>query len=241
MTDKAYTNDNITVLPDDNELVGLDDLLFASAEILSSEVDFGAIRLRAVQANRRKQSKRRRLLGCVAAAACMLVCFGLTGSKIIDRLSQNGNITVHETDNPVSGEFSDPFEDTIPTQYAQCMDVGLPTKGGGSVAAAEPTKLYPEKLPVYMDKRIENNTDGSVRSVAEGKDTSGNCKYFDCSIISFAPYKLFPGEVGTFESGTDTVFYWQLDNESVLCARFFGFDTDEAMRLFVEMIDDMKK
>ena len=81
----------------------------------------------------------------------------------------------------------------------------------------------------------------SVRSVAVGKDTAGNCRYFDCSIISFAPYKLFPGEVGTFEIGKDTVFYWQLDNDSVLCARFFGFDNDDAMKLFKGMIQDMKK
>ena len=241
MTDKAYTNDNITILPDENDLAKLDELLCASADTLTAEVDFDAIKQRAVQANKRKQAKRRRLFSCVAAAACMLLCFGVVGSAIMNRIKPGGNITAHETDNPNSNELKDPFEDSIPNRYTQCIDVGLPTKGGESISDIEPTEFYPEELPGYMYKRIENDDDGSVRSVAVGKDTAGNCRYFDCSIISFAPYKLFPGEVGTFEIGKDTVFYWQLDNDSVLCARFFGFDNDDAMKLFKGMIQDMKK
>ena len=130
MTDKAYTNDNITILPDENDLAKLDELLCASADTLTAEVDFDAIKQRAVQANKRKQAKRRRLFSCVAAAACMLLCFGVVGSAIMNRIKPGGNITAHETDNPNSNELKDPFEDSIPNRYTQCMDVGLPTKGG---------------------------------------------------------------------------------------------------------------
>lgn len=44
MTDKAYTNDNITILPDENELAKLDELLCTSADTLTAEVDFDAIK-----------------------------------------------------------------------------------------------------------------------------------------------------------------------------------------------------
>ena len=177
----------------------------------------------------------------------MMLCFGMVGAALSNR-GHNGDISVkrptHEPDiddTPVPGTTpSVTFGDgNVPNEYTTLMSIGVPTKGGSS-GELKPDELFPDELPNYMVRRVDDrNDEGKKYSIAEGKDDKGLIKYFDCSIVEKAPYDLDIGQVGTFEDDTKCIFYWQVSEDYCLRVRFFGFKKEEAGRLFTDMTNDI--
>lgn len=237
--------DNLIGFSGEDELAGIDALLSNASDEATAMVDFAAIKRRAIK--QAKQKKKKRFFSYVAAAACMLLCFGMVGAALSNRGS-NGDIDVkrptHEpdiNDTPVQGTTpSVTFGDgTVPNKYTTLMSIGAPTKGGSS-GELKPDELFPDELPKYMIRRVDDrNDEGKRYSIAEGKDDKGLIKYFDCSIVEKAPYDLDIGQVGTFEDDTKCMFYWQVSEDYCLRVRFFGFEREEAGRLFTDMTNDI--
>lgn len=237
--------DNLIGFSGEDELAGIDALLSNASDEATARVDFAAIKRRAIK--QAKQKKKKRFFSYVAAAACMLLCFGMVGAALSNR-GPNGDIDVkrptHEPDiddTPVPGTTpSVTFGDgTVPNKYTTLMSIGAPTKGGSS-GELKPDELFPDELPKYMVRRVDDrNDEGKRYSIAEGTDDKGLIKYFDCSIVEKAPYELDIGQVGTFEDDTKCMFYWQVSEEYCLRVRFFGFDKEEAGRLFTDMTNDI--
>lgn len=237
--------DNLIGFSGEDELAGIDALLNNASDDATARVDFVSIKRRAIKQAKRKKQKR--FFSYVAAAACMLLCFGMVGAALSNR-GHNGDISVkrptHEPDiddTPVPGTTpSVTFGDgNVPNEYTTLMSIGVPTKGGSS-GELKPDELFPDELPNYMVRRVDDrNDEGKKYSIAEGKDDKGLIKYFDCSIVEKAPYDLDIGQVGTFEDDTKCIFYWQVSEDYCLRVRFFGFKKEEAGRLFTDMTNDI--
>lgn len=237
--------DNLIGFPVEDELAGIDALLNTASDQATARVDFVSIKRRAIKHAKRKKQKR--FFSYVAAAACMLLCFGMVGAALSNH-GHNGDIDVqrptHDPDVDDTPRLrttpSVTFGDgNVPNEYTSLMSIGAPTKGGSS-GELKPDELFPDELPKYMVRRVDDrNDDGKKYSIAEGKDDKGLIKYFDCSIIEKAPYDLDIGQVGTFEDDTKCMFYWQVSEEYCLRVRFFGFDKEEAGRLFTDMTNDI--
>lgn len=237
--------DNLIGFSGEDELAGIDALLNNASDDATARVDFVSIKRRAIKQAKRKKQKR--FFSYVAAAACMMLCFGMVGAALSNR-GHNGDISVkrptHEPDiddTPVPGTTpSVTFGDgNVPNEYTTLMSIGVPTKGGSS-GELKPDELFPDELPNYMVRRVDDrNDEGKKYSIAEGKDDKGLIKYFDCSIVEKAPYDLDIGQVGTFEDDTKCIFYWQVSEDYCLRVRFFGFKKEEAGRLFTDMTNDI--
>lgn len=237
--------DNLIGFSGEDELAGIDALLNNASDEATARVDFVSIKRRAIKQAKRKKQKR--FFSYVAAAACMLLCFGMVGAALSNH-GHNGDINVkrptHEPDiddTPVPGTTpSVTFGDgNVPNEYTTLMSIGVPTKGGSS-GELKPDELFPDELPNYMVRRVDDrNDEGKKYSIAEGKDDKGLIKYFDCSIVEKAPYDLDIGQVGTFEDDTKCIFYWQVSEDYCLRVRFFGFKKEEAGRLFTDMTNDI--
>lgn len=237
--------DNLIGFSGEDELAGIDALLKNASDEATARVDFVSIKRRAIKQAKRKKQKR--FFSYVAAAACMLLCFGMVGAALSNH-GHNGDINVkrptHDPDiddTPVpettpSVTFGD---GNVPNEYTTLMSIGAPTKGGSS-GELKPDELFPDELPNYMVRRVDDrNDEGKKYSIAEGKDDKGLIKYFDCSIVEKAPYDLEIGQVGTFEDDTKCIFYWQVSEDYCLRVRFFGFKKEEAGRLFTDMTNDI--
>ncbi len=237
--------DNLIGFSGEDELAGIDALLKNASDEATARVDFVSIKRRAIKQAKRKKQKR--FFSYVAAAACMLLCFGMVGAALSNH-GHNGDINVkrptHDPDiddTPVpettpSVTFGD---GNVPNEYTTLMSIGAPTKGGSS-GELKPDELFPDELPNYMVRRVDDrNDEGKKYSIAEGKDDKGLIKYFDCSIVEKAPYDLDIGQVGTFEDDTKCIFYWQVSEDYCLRVRFFGFKKEEAGRLFTDMTNDI--
>lgn len=237
--------DNLIGFSGEDELAGIDALLKNASDEATARVDFVSIERRAIKQAKRKKQKR--FFSYVAAAACMLLCFGMVGAALSNH-GHNGDINVkrptHDPDiddTPVPGTTpSVTFGDgNVPNEYTTLMSIGAPMKGGSS-GELKPDELFPDELPNYMVRRVDDrNDEGKKYSIAEGKDDKGLIKYFDCSIVEKAPYDLDIGQVGTFEDDTKCIFYWQVSEDYCLRVRFFGFKREEAGRLFTDMTNDI--
>lgn len=237
--------DNLIGFSGEDELAEIDALLKNASDEATARVDFVSIKRCAIKQAKRKKQKR--FFSYVAAAACMLLCFGMVGAALSNH-GRNGDIDAkrptHEpdaNDTPVPGTtpsitFS---EGNVPDEYTKLMSIGAPTKGGSS-EELKPDELFPDELPKYMVRRVDDcNDEGKEYSIAEGKDDKGLIKYFDCSIVEKAPYDLEIGQVGAFEDDTKCMFYWRVAEDCCLRVRFFGFEKEEAGRLFTDMTNDI--
>ncbi len=253
-TESKFESDDIIELSENGKLERIDNLLHSASDEATAGIGFDAIKRRAVEnAALEKQRKHRRLLSYIAAAACMLLCFGVAGTSFIRShkpwgegdMSLNRHTSEPETDSNTHSPSAIPEigsidSNEIPKQYTKLLSIGVPTKGGSSQNEFKPDELFPDELPSYMERRIDiNGTDGNVCSIAEGKDDTGSSKYFDCSLVESAPYDLNKGEVGSFETDDGCVFYWKLDDKRCMRVRFFGFDNEEASKLFAELTNDI--
>lgn len=243
--DSKSEMDNLIGFPGEDELAGIDTLLNEASNAATARVDFASIKQRAIKQAKRKKHKR--FFSYVAAAACMLLCFGMVGAALSNH-RQYGNIDVKRpTDEPDNNNTHIPektpsvtFGDSnMPNEYTTLMSIGVPTKGGSS-GEIKPDELYPDELPNYMIRRVDDHNDeGKKYVIAEGKDDEGLIKYFDCSFVEEAPHDLSIGQVGAFEDDNKCMFYWQISEGYCLRVRFFGFKKEEASRLFIDMTNDI--
>ena len=208
----------------------IDELLRWAADESNAEIDFAAIRLRAVENSSRSSFRRvRRIRSIVAASAAVLLLFcvfALAISKINDcgkepQVSAGITAGIDSTPEP----FSDPA--SLPSDYDSYQ-----TAGTAADTAIESTSLFPQNLPSGMQKKVDN---GTLRTSAEGIDAEGNRLYYDCEVVDGAPYQLSVGQVGSFSDGVDFVYYWQITSDTCLRVRFFGFNQKAAEQLFSEL------
>ncbi len=127
--------DNLIGFSGEDELAGIDALLNNASDEATARVDFVSIKRRAIKQAKRKKQKR--FFSYVAAAACMLLCFGMVGAALSNH-GHNGDINVkrptHDPDiddTPVpettpSVTFGD---GNVPNEYTTLMSIGAPTKG----------------------------------------------------------------------------------------------------------------
>lgn len=234
------------ISPNEDEFAKIDALLFAASNEATSRVDFDSIKKRIIKNS--KKRRHRRVFSYVAAAACMLLCFGMVGVALANHRSNNIDVDAQRptrepnnkvTDNPNANPDFHFLETKIPNEYTQLVSVGALTKGGSS-DALKTNKLFPDELPKYMVRRVDaNSSDGNMCSIAEGTDDKGSIKYFDCSVVNNAPHDLNIGQVGSFVDGAKCMFYWQISENCCLRVRFYGFENDEASKLFMDMTDDI--
>lgn len=253
--DERFASDNIIDIPSQAELEEIDALLSRAANEESAQVNFDAIKARVYSAAESRKSRRRHISSYIAAAACILFCLGVIGSAMhIDKMrgfwaARTETPSPDAPDDPSTPDVSilssgepnhitkvtnspDPFTgDNQPNSYSLYMAVG--TSNNEAIANAD---LFPATLPTYMTRYTGSGSQGSPCNFASGQDCSGAYRYFDCSIIDYAPYKLEDGYVGVFMSDSDYVFYWQYSAEHCLRVRFFGFSREEAQKLFYELI-----
>ena len=208
----------------------IDELLRWAADESNAEIDFAAIRLRAVENSSRSSFRRvRRIRSIVAASAAVLLLFcvfALAISKINDcgkepQVSAGITAGIDSTPEP----FSDPA--SLPSDYDSYQ-----TAGTAADTAIESTSPFPQNLPSGMQKKVDN---GTLRTSAEGIDAEGNRLYYDCEVVDGAPYQLSVGQVGSFSDGVDFVYYWQITSDTCLRVRFFGFNQKAAEQLFSEL------
>lgn len=224
----------------------LDRLLFDSARQLTQRVDFDSIKQQAILQNNAKKRVHRKLIRRTAVAACMLLCFGILGVSMGKELKDRpakANHNINETfgNNPEDDENINLIGNEVPfSEYTKCINVGTLGSDAGKINNDTIKNLYPDKLPDYMEKKSVKSND-LLHNVAYGEDNEGNSKYFDFFILSCAPYRLNPGDVGIFVKEQDITFYWQFSSNRVICVRFVGFDNDEAMQMFNGMIERIKE
>ena len=246
---KEYISDNLIAVPAEEELENIDALLRDFADEETAKVDFEAIKARAVASARAKKAskkKRMRILSYVAAAACMLFCFGIIG--VTAAMLRSGgfgnhhgdidaNLNTPDTGNtrPSADATPEPFSNELPSEYTQYLYGGK---------AEDNLKIEFDalrgNLPSYMEVSSGNvqSSNSDLIATANGIDPSGSKRYFDCSIISEAPYDIAVGDIGSFAADSDSVFYWRFDEDKYLCARYFGFDSGEAEVMFKALIED---
>lgn len=255
---KEYLSDNLIEVPSAEELDDIDALLRDFADKETEKVDFEAIKARAVDSARAKKAskkKRMRILSYAAAAACMLFCFGIIGVAVSMLRSNNpgarngeidANLRTPDTEKVTpnadstphtAGETPEPFSTGLPSEYTRYL------YGGKVDSALElSAEAFRGNLPSYMEMELSQAEDSSPNSgfvaTANGIDPNGSKKYFDCSIVSEAPYAIAVGDIGSFSMDSDSVFYWRFDEDKFLCARYFGFDSEEAAVLFKALIED---
>lgn len=239
--------ENMLDLCDAEELAKIDAVLHSVADQINAEVDFSGIKKR-VLASEQKRSRIKQYL--LMAAAALLVCFGAAaiiggvGLNFSHHKTQEAMNTIRPSEvtnsgvqglptsdiNPqitgnVSKETSEPSYSTIPTFYTRCNYAGIPDDADFTSIST----LLPSELPDYMSTLIDNE---SKYIASKGTDSSGEEKYFECTIIESAPYKLKVGEVGEFEGEGTLVLYWQLGEGSCLRVKFYGFRIDDASKMF---------
>lgn len=235
-------------LCDAEELAQIDAFLRSTADQINAEVDYSGIKNRVLASEQKRRSTRSRIKQyLLMAAAALLVCFGALAviSGIGANLSQlkpqdamntvnpggvinsgvpglpTSNIDPQETDNAHKG----PTDSTIPASYTRCNFAGIPD----DTDFTSISRLLPSELPDYMSTLIDNE---SKHIASKGTDSSGEEKYFECTIIKSAPYKLKLGEVGEFEGEGTLVLYWQLAEGSCLRMKFYGFGINDASNMF---------
>lgn len=221
----------------------IDSLLRLEADTATAAVDFASIKSKALAAHKKKTVKRNRFWRyAVSAAAALLFCFG--AAMITNGLfgSHNGDIDIYnsrnpngETDNatefPMKGTDTpndttpEPFSSSLPDSYKSQVFAGVPNKSTTDNLA----ELFPAELPDYMNKSVDES---KSLTLAQGVDAYGNVQYFDCMILTSAPYGLEVGEAGSFSDGDDFVYYWQISDAKCLRVRFFGFTQSDAQNLF---------
>lgn len=224
----------------------LDKLLFDSACQLTQKVDFDSIKQQAILQNNAKKRAHRKFTRHTAVAACMLLCFGILGVTLGKELKDRPTKANHNVDDTFDAEPENDGgitlmgNDVTFDEYTKCINVGTLGSDAGKINNDTIKNFYPDKLPDYMEKRSVKNND-LLHNVAYGEDNKGNSKYFDLFILSYAPYRLNPGQVGIFAKEQDITFYWQFSSNRVICVRFVGFDNDEATQMFNGMIERIKE
>lgn len=246
MSDNGKNKFNIIKFPADLEPIASDDLAavdsllrqIASAE--TEQIDFDAIKQRVLRSQNPKKKRTRRIWRyAVAFAACFMLCFGAVG--ITKKLMHKNDATLLNSPSPKTTPSSshtepgtpEPFSSSIPSSYTRCSYVGT-VDDSDSVEASE---FLPDELPQYMVRHIDDNLN---KSIAAGSDSNGDSKYYECSIITTAPYKLLPGQLGEFTSRDGCVFYWQVSQDRCFVIRVFGFSVDEARALLADFVKQIE-
>lgn len=232
--------------PPVEELTGreaeIDALLRSVADECSAEIDFEAIKLRAVEAAKAKRAKRGRIrkaigYGIIAAASLMIGIVVLHSFKGLNgKNSGPALIDAH------AGDVQNTIE--LPVKNANWpaddgrMELGAVSESDYKEISASVDSLFPTELPDSMKKIVDS---GAGKVSATGYSTRGSTLGYECSMEDGSAKNLNTGEAWFEEEGEDLFVYWQVTEDHYIKVHFVGFDKNCAYQMFMSVSDSVKQ
>lgn len=215
----------------------IDRLLKLCADESTAEIDFQAIKNRAVSAAQLKKAKRGKLRRAASYAlfACASLVLGLTLFSVLKNAGKpNGtDITVlnshdaHATKAPKSGEQQRGSNSDSDPLWR--MEAGAVSNDVYKDLTKKVSDFFPDSLPENMVKLVEY-TDAHVSAC--GTDRTGSEISYDLVMSTEPPIRLETGEACSVEDGEYLVYYWQISEENCVSVRFSGFEQHKADYMF---------
>lgn len=215
----------------------IDRLLRLCADESTAEIDFEAIKKRAIlsakAAEKTKRNKIRRALSyALFACASLVMCF-----TVITVLKNSGkpsgtDIAAMNTPDAVQLGTNSPNEyrgsnsDSAPLWR---MEAGAVSNDAYKVITKKVSDFFPDSLPDNMMKIVED-TDAHVS--AYGTDRNGSEISYDLVMSTEPPISLETGEACSIEDGEYLVYYWQVSDDNCVSVRFAGFEQKQADSMF---------
>lgn len=218
----------------------IDKLLRLVADERTAEIDFEAIKQRAVTAAKAKKQKRGRLRRAASYAmfACASLVLGITLFSVLkDVKKPQGGTDVTALATPGHGSESSPDSQKTPYEQKGSAD-GLPVwrMDAGAVSndtykdiSKKVSDLFPEALPERMMKLIDE-ADAHVSAI--GTDRNGEEISYDLVMSAEPPIELETGEACSVADGSYIVYYWQMSEDNCIAICFTGFEQSKADSMF---------
>lgn len=217
----------------------IDRLLKLCADESTAEIDFEAIKKRAVSAAKAtEKAKRKKLRRAVSyalfACASLVMCFTVISVLKNSGKPHGGDITaLNSPDAQIATKDPNPNgghrgsnSDSDPIWR---MEAGAVSNDAYKDLTKKVSDFFPETLPESMMKLVE---DSSAHVSAYGTDRNGSEISYDLVMSTEPPIPLETGEACSVEDGEYLVYYWQVSEENCVSVRFAGFEQKQADLMF---------
>ncbi len=224
---KADTAQPPAAEPSEAELERIDALLRRTADECTAEIDFEAIKLRAVSAAKAKKSKRGRFRKAASYAlfACAALVLGVTMHSVIKSARQPVDPGTMVYNSPGVTGGSHRGSPDGPAVWR--VEGGTVSNDQYKVISKHVSDLFPDGLPETMTRMVEDSGTHAI-----GTDRNGAEIGYDFVMSTEPPIPLEMGEACSVEDGEYLVYYWQVTEENCVSLRFTGFEQRRADYMF---------
>ncbi|MBR5948843.1 MAG: hypothetical protein IKZ82_09410 [Clostridia bacterium] len=219
----------------------IDRLIKLCADESTAEIDFEAIKQRAVASARIKEKvKRGKVRRAISYAlfACASLVMGFTIFSVLKNSGGSRGTDITALNTPAKIEPKAPNPGKTPSGSRGSdgdqtplwrMEAGAVSNDAYKDLTKKVSEFFPESLPSNMMKLVE---DSDAHVSAYGTDRNGVEVSYDLVMSTEPPIPLEIGEACSVEDGDYLVYYWQVSEDNCVSVRFEGFEHKQADSMF---------
>lgn len=217
------------------EFEEMDALLRLVADESTAQIDFEAIKQRAVSSAKAKKARRGKLRRAVSYAlfACAALVMGFSLLTVIRSAGKpnDPNVIAYSTPDGAPKEThangsKGASGDQTPIWR---MEAGTVSKDAYKDITKKVSDFFPTELPENMMKLVDDS-EAHISAIGINRDGSELC--YDLVMSTEPPINLETGEACSVEDGEFIVYYWQISEENCVSFRFTGFEQKQTDSMF---------